>query len=500
MPRYEITAPDGRRFEVSAPDGASNDEVLAYAQKNFAATKPDEPANPTDGMSRTERVLAGAGKAFVDVGRGAGQLLSKVTGADKAGAGLVSEQDVAESRKRDQPLMNTGLGVTGNIVGNIAAMAPAMMIPGANTVVGAGVIGAASGAAQPTVEGESSIKNAAIGGALGSGAQYGLGKIVDQIGKRLAGLKDIAAVESAKNSVRDSAVAASREAGYKTVPSESGGNLAGRIVEGLTGKEKAAQLAAVQNQPITDALARKALGLADDVPLSKETMRTVRADAAKAGYDPVRNVPEIQTDGAYQDAVGKLTSRADNAAKDFGALVESDVKPLADGLKQIKAFSGDSAVDAISIFREKSSDLYAQGNKTLGKAYREAAEAIEGQVERSISGGQGRQGGWLEFRAARTKMAQSFDLEKALREGQGTIDARVIGRLYGKNPERMSGELETIGKAASAMPGVMGVPKAGWSNPVTAWTPASARWARSSAAIPCRSPTQPPALRRATGL
>ncbi len=37
MPRYEISSPDGRKFEVTAPEGASQAEVLAYAQANFGA-------------------------------------------------------------------------------------------------------------------------------------------------------------------------------------------------------------------------------------------------------------------------------------------------------------------------------------------------------------------------------------------------------------------------------------------------------------------------------
>ena len=35
MARFEITAPDGRLFEVTAPEGASQAEVLSYAQQNF---------------------------------------------------------------------------------------------------------------------------------------------------------------------------------------------------------------------------------------------------------------------------------------------------------------------------------------------------------------------------------------------------------------------------------------------------------------------------------
>ena len=45
MPDFEITSPDGKRFIVTAPDGASQDEILAYAQKNHAEAKAPEPSN-----------------------------------------------------------------------------------------------------------------------------------------------------------------------------------------------------------------------------------------------------------------------------------------------------------------------------------------------------------------------------------------------------------------------------------------------------------------------
>lgn len=46
MPVYKITGPDGANYEVNAPDGASESDVLAYAQRNFkmaAAPKPSKP-------------------------------------------------------------------------------------------------------------------------------------------------------------------------------------------------------------------------------------------------------------------------------------------------------------------------------------------------------------------------------------------------------------------------------------------------------------------------
>lgn len=158
MATYRITGPDGGTYEVTAPDGASQADVLAYAQKNYAKKEPSLPpltADPTDGMSGTDKFLAGAGKAFADLGRGAGQWI-----------GAVDRKDVAEARKRDAALMNTGAGIGGNITGNVAALLPTAMIPGANTYTGAAAIGAVTGALQPSVSTAETAGNIGLGGVV----------------------------------------------------------------------------------------------------------------------------------------------------------------------------------------------------------------------------------------------------------------------------------------------------------------------------------------------
>ena len=40
--RYEITAPDGRRFAITAPEGATQEQVLAYAQQQMGGEAPPE--------------------------------------------------------------------------------------------------------------------------------------------------------------------------------------------------------------------------------------------------------------------------------------------------------------------------------------------------------------------------------------------------------------------------------------------------------------------------
>jgi hypothetical protein len=184
MAKYEITSPDGRRFEITAPDGVSPDAVMSYAKMQFGAKQPikdnlnAETLNPTLGMSGVEKFAAGAGKAVADMGRGIGQLIP----------GLVSRQDVAESRGRDKALMNTGAGLAGDVTGSVlmtllpggalraaggALGAPALTAMGSSllaptTITGAAGVGAGMGLLQPSASTEETLANTALGGVAGA--------------------------------------------------------------------------------------------------------------------------------------------------------------------------------------------------------------------------------------------------------------------------------------------------------------------------------------------
>jgi hypothetical protein len=114
-----------------------------------------------DEMSFGKQVLAGTGKAFSDIATGAKQLVGMGPGA----------QEVEEMRKRDAPLMKTGGGLTGNIVGNISALAPLAVVPGANTVAGAGTLGALAAAVQPAKDAGERLWEMGKGALLGGGVQ-----------------------------------------------------------------------------------------------------------------------------------------------------------------------------------------------------------------------------------------------------------------------------------------------------------------------------------------
>lgn len=167
MARYQVRGPDGVVHVIEGPEGATPDQVVAAARQMFGdggraeRVKAQQEADrklydPTRGMSTFERVAAGAGKALTDLGRGAGQLV-----------GLMSRDDIAEARKLDRALMDTTAGKVGNVAGNIAALAPLALVPGANTIAGGAAIGAGAGLLQPSTSTQETVMNVGLGGVAG---------------------------------------------------------------------------------------------------------------------------------------------------------------------------------------------------------------------------------------------------------------------------------------------------------------------------------------------
>ncbi len=91
MARYEITAPDGTRWEVSAPDDATQDQVLAHAQQQWAA-KPQQPAQ-APGATRNNDLASQAGLALRSGVKGLAAI--PALGADALGGLANKAQDLA---------------------------------------------------------------------------------------------------------------------------------------------------------------------------------------------------------------------------------------------------------------------------------------------------------------------------------------------------------------------------------------------------------------------
>ncbi len=80
---YEVTAPDGRRFVVTAPEGATQEQVLSYAQQNY--NRPQQPPSgaPGSGIPGPRQYTAGEvpGAALSNLPRGAGEFYGEIAEA-----------------------------------------------------------------------------------------------------------------------------------------------------------------------------------------------------------------------------------------------------------------------------------------------------------------------------------------------------------------------------------------------------------------------------------
>jgi hypothetical protein len=436
MAKYRITGPDGGTYEVTAPDTASEAEVLAYAQQNYqpkAQPKP-EVYDPTEGMSGLDKFRAGIGKAFVDVGRGVGQLV-----------GAVSRDDVAEARRLDAPLMNTGAGTVGNLAGNVALLAPTAMIPGANTVTGAGVIGATAGLLQPSTSTTETLANVALGGAGGAGGQAIANKIPGMLQGRVNNAK---ALQGANAQKFQAAQAASKQ-GYVIPPADLEPGALSEAVSAFSGKIKTAQVASQRNQQVTDKLARHAIGLKAGDQLDDNVLQAIRNQAAQQGYAPIRAAGTVQADQTFVKALDNIAATQQGAAKSFPGLGENGVVDLVAKLKQPTFDAGD-AIDATRVLREAADKAYRQGDKTLGKASKQAADALEDQLERHLTAA-GNPDALKAFRDARTLIAKTYSVQSGLNSQTGNVSAQALAKQLQKG-KPLSGDLRTIAQTADAFP------------------------------------------------
>lgn len=218
--------------------GTPEFETVAKAYQTVRGAKAEEPAkfDPTEGMSGSEKFFAGVGKAMVDTGRGIGQMIPVRRNGEWQP--LVTREDVAQARKLDEPLMNTGAGMAGNFVGNVATMLPTAAIPGVNTARGAALLGAGTGFIQPSTSYEQTASNAALGAAGGYVGQ----KIGDAATRFLGGSKNF---QQSKVDVGPSQSGASASvSGTATLKGSGGGFNYGSVGDdasaGLTQAQQAA--------------------------------------------------------------------------------------------------------------------------------------------------------------------------------------------------------------------------------------------------------------------
>jgi hypothetical protein len=445
VPTYTVQGPSGRTYEIEGPEGASADQlgqfILSQSKEERVALQQQQDRaqyDPTKDMSTTERVLAGAGKGMTDLARGAGQFV-----------GLVDRADVAESRKLDAPLMNTTSGKVGNFIGKAVPLAAtSVLIPGANTLIGAGAIGAGAGAIEPSESTGETLKNIAIGAGAGVAGQKIGNTVADWLTKRATNKAAQFAAGQAANAQRLQAAREASSAGYVIPPSDvQPQGVLTEALGGLSGKIKTAQVASAKNEAVTGDLARKAVGLQSGDELTRDTLKAVRDQAGQA-YDQFRSVGQVAADKTYNAALDTVESTLKGAQRSFPGLKSDDVGDLVKTMRQPSFDAGD-AIDATKMLRGLAEDAYSAGNKTLGKAYRNVSTALEDALDRHLANTA--PDAVKQFRSARELIAKTYTVENALNSQTGQVSAQKLAMALQKG-KPLSGELRTIAETAQAFP------------------------------------------------
>lgn len=403
---------------------------------------PSAPIDPTEGDSFLTNLMAATGKGMTSVARALGASPDFLRRQ-----GLPGTKEEADAN--DAPLMKRAGGKIGNVLGQAAIASPAMLIPGANTYAGAALIGGGTGAA--FTEGDAADRaKGAIGGALGGLAGKGLGDLIGWGAPKIAGrLSASRASAQAANVQRDAAAVAAKEAGYVLPPADVNPSFLNEALGGLSGKIKTAQVASARNQGTTNALARNALGMANDAPLSADALQTFRNTAATSGYAPIRQAGEISADASYTRALDSIAGQYQGAARSFPGAAKNPVMDMVEGLRQQKFDAGD-ALDMVKVLRESADKAYRAGDTGLGKASKAAAGALEDQIERHLKAA-GDDVAMTAFRKARQDIAKSYTVQKAINPGTGDVSAQVLARELQKG-KPLSGDLRTIAEVGSAFP------------------------------------------------
>lgn len=382
MAKYVVTSPDGRKFQITAPDGASQSDVMAYAQKQFAAAQ--APAQDTQAPQATTRAQP-TPRPFFE----APKSVADVLGPLEAAAHIAS-------------------GIGGQVAGGLAGLAS---IP-ANLLRGQSLQNAVANSGNTV----SSVENAltyeprtAVGHdianvvqypfqKLGEAADYAGGKVTDLTGSPLAGTAVNTAINSipmllgAKGDFKAPAasdfasrvpevVANARQAGFKLTPTQAQSGLAGRVAESLSSHAKLERDISRKNAQAVDAAAASEVGI--NGPVTAETLQAAKSPH-NAVYNEVASLGEIPTDAAYRDALA--------AVKNPGSASFPDAAPSAiESLRAAHDVPAFDAADAVARTRALRMDAsknikapFDPERNALGHAQKAVSDALESQIERHL--------------------------------------------------------------------------------------------------------------------
>lgn len=449
MPGNGSSAPTAAPAAAATPGAAEGGGKWWEGYEQHASgSKAAAPAGPGAVQSFGAGVLRGA-KDVIDTGA---QLLA--TGFDKV-AGTQEGQRVAAMNSAgkadfDKEYKDSTAASVGRVAGQVAVTLPVGGALGAG-VKAAGAAGALPKAAVPLGEAIASgglsaqgagMGTRAAGGAIAGGATAGL---VDPeqaatgaaIGAALpvvvrgAGKVGHALTSSMRGpevapGIRKAAESAA-ENGFVVPPTMAKPTLGNRLMEGLAGKISVAQNASMKNQQVVNQLAAKEIGLPAETTITPELLKEIRANAGQA-YKAVASLP---------------VKPAERAQPMFNKPASPEINPaqMVEDLKQARN-------DAQAWYRAYNRSASPE-DLTKAKAAEGLSKRLESGLE-SYAESLGQSDLLRSLRDARTMIAKTYSVERALNPTTGSVDAQTLAKLAKKGV--LTGGLKASADLATAFP------------------------------------------------
>jgi hypothetical protein len=441
MALHKVQTPDGQVITVNAPDGATEQEVIAYAQQNYKPPKPEPNTGLEEAAKETgvgQALLVSAGRSADKVVQGVRQLwnegLSKF--GDKEAVAKLDEikQQEAEKDRAYKPLSEERPYATG-----IGGVAPFLTIGGRASIPAQMGMAAAIGGMKygsPTDRVKEAMLEAA-GTGVGAAAGKMLGKVINPVNPAVI------------NDTRKAAMDAMIERGYQPRLSQVTGSPTAEAVERLAantpGGRGVMRAQESANEVVFNKTAAKSIGQ-DATELSDEVLANARRELGQVFQD-IKNLPgkTIEIDS---NVGNKATDILREQAKLLPGQRDAGVIKLAQEAQRLSGLKAKIDGEAYQLQRSALSDAVEANEGMISRQYKQLLTALDDSAEASLQGS-GNAKLAEQLREVRPKYANLMTLEKKKVVRGGDVNPQKMADKPARNE---LADVANFGDAFAALP------------------------------------------------
>jgi len=237
-------------------------------------------------------------------------------------------------------------------------------------------------------------------------------------------------LQAAQNATRDATLRNAHDAGYRVDPSTINPTILNKVLTGVGGKASTQQILSAHNQEITNTLAKKSLGLPQDIALSDKVLNEYR-DSVAQPYREVANLPKKESISASR-------------------IIGETGKPL---IAAKKGFDPRQALEKLKQARSDSKDQWNYYNRSAKPSAKVKAMALDEKVTKlenkleSYAKKNGSEDLLQRLKDSRIKIAKSYTIQKALNDATGNVSSAALARA-----PYLTGDLKSAADFAKAYP------------------------------------------------